>query len=299
MFNYPHPVRQNPTLNSVSFTVYSKYFRKFTISKYRRFSKNLARHIGFCFTRHTHQKCKMQNEKRKVINFLNLFSRFLDLIFPKKCFGCGRDGEFLCGQCFNSLDFPEIRCFICRKGGAGFCAQCASFFGLENLCVFWAADYRNNAIKKIIRTFKYRQAGALAETLGEILSQRTEKLFIKNSAGASLIIPVPLAPKRQRERGFNQAALLGRYFAQKNGLAFDSEILLKIKNTAPQVGTAGRGERLENLKESFAVSDFKKIQGKTVILVDDVLTTGATIMECARALQKAGVKKIIALVAAR
>ena len=256
----------------------------------------------------------MQNEKRKIIN---LFNQFLDLIFPKKCFSCGQGGEFLCGRCFNSLDFPEIRCFACRKAGAGFCVQCASFFNLENLRVFWAADYRNPAIKKMIRTFKYRQANALTEILGEILNQRARKFLIQNSSGAflnracgaigrnyevisnPLIIPVPLTAKKQRKRGFNQAALLGRYLGEKNGLAFDPAILLKIKNTASQVKTARRKERLENLKESFIVSDSRKIQGKTVILIDDVLTTGATIMECARVLQKAGVEKIIALVVAR
>ncbi|MEK7595996.1 MAG: ComF family protein [Patescibacteria group bacterium] len=234
----------------------------------------------------------MLNPKLKIIS---LFNEILDLIFPKKCFGCGRSGELFCGHCFDSLDFPEIRCFACRQDGAGLCVQCASSFNLKNLRVFWAADYKNPAIKKMIRAFKYRQAGALAETLGEILSQRAEKFLIQNS----LVIPVPLAAKKQRERGFNQAALLGQYLAKKNGLAFDSEILLKIRSTAPQVRTAGRGERLKNLKESFIVSDPQKIQSKTVILVDDVLTTGATIMECARVIQKAGAKKIIALVAAR
>ena len=241
---------------------------------------------------HPNHKRKMQNEKRKIIN---LFNQFLDLIFPKKCFSCGQGGEFLCGRCFNSLDFPEIRCFACRKAGAGFCVQCASFFNLKNLRVFWAADYRNSAIKKMIRTFKYRHANTLTEILGEILNRRTRKFLIQNS----LVIPVPLAAKRQRERGFNQAALLGQYLAKKNGLAFDSEILLKIKNTASQVKTAGRGERLKNLKDSFVIPHPEKILGKTAILVDDVLTTGATIMECARVLQKAGVEKIIALVVAR
>ena len=238
----------------------------------------------------------MRDKKREIIN---LFNKLLDLIFPKKCFGCGQSGELLCARCFDSLDFPEIRCFICRKNSdARICGQCASFFGLKNLRVFWAADYKNPAIKKMIRTFKYRQAGVLAEILGEILNRGTKKFLIQNISGASLIIPVPLSPKRQRERGFNQASLLGQYLGQKNSLIFDPTILLKIKNTAPQVETAGRGERLKNLKESFVVSDPQKIQDKITILIDDVLTTGATIMECARVLQKAGAKKIIALVAA-
>lgn len=259
--------------------------------------------------------------KLSTPQIIRLFNEILDFIFPKKCFGCGRSGEFFCGRCFDSLDFPEIRCFICQKGNTGFCAQCGSFFNLKNLRVFWAVDYtssnlrslgnenqnfhftrslnyKNSAIKKMIRTFKYRQAGALAEILGEILNQRTKKFLVQNNSGASLIIPVPLTARKQRERGFNQAALLGRYFAQKNGLAFDPAILLKIKNTASQVGTAGRDERLKNLKESFIVSDPQKIKNKTVILIDDVLTTGATIMECARVLQKAGAEKIIALVVA-
>ncbi|MBI2627974.1 MAG: ComF family protein [Candidatus Niyogibacteria bacterium] len=229
------------------------------------------------------------------------WNAFLDLIFPKKCFSCGQNGEFLCGHCLNSLNLPEIRCFACQKGdGAGFCSQCASFFNLENLSVFWATDYKNLAIKKMIKTFKYRRAGVLTETLGEILSQRAKKFLIQNTSGASLslIIPVPLSPKRHRERGFNQAALIGQYLGQKNNLAFDPAVLLKIKNTSPQVKTAGRDERLKNLKESFVVSDSQKILGKTVILIDDVLTTGATIMECARILQKAGAEKIIALVVA-
>lgn len=237
--------------------------------------------------------------KLSTPQIIRLFNEILDFIFPKKCFGCGRSGELFCDRCFNSLNFPEIRCFVCREGGgSGFCAQCGSFFNLKNLRVFWTADYKNPAIKKMIRTFKYRQAGALAGILGEILNQRAKRFLNQDGSNVSLIIPVPLTARKQRERGFNQAALLGRYLAQKSGLVFDPTILLKIKNTASQVGTAGRDERLKNLKESFIVSDPQKIKNKTVILVDDVLTTGATIMECGRVLQKAGAEKIIALVVA-
>jgi ComF family protein len=144
-----------------------------------------------------------------------------------------------------------------------------------------------------IQRFKYHGDIKLAAPLGRFWEKIDfEDLFFE------AIVPVPLHPTRLRERGFNQALLLGRIL----GKIHDKRVLVtplkRIRNTLPQV-QLDHGERAKNVREAFAVMDPKKIKDRHLLLVDDVFTTGATVNECAKVLKKSGAKTVSVLTLAR
>jgi ComF family protein len=109
--------------------------------------------------------------------------------------------------------------------------------------------------------------------------------------GADAVVPVPVHKNRLRQREFNQSALLARHLAKKLQIELILDCLVKIKDTLPQVGLRSR-ERNENIKRSFSVRNKDLIAGKKVLLLDDVITTGATVRECSKVLKKAGAEGI-------
>ena len=113
-----------------------------------------------------------------------------------------------------------------------------------------------------------------------------------------MVVPVPLFPKRNRTRGYNQSELLAKNFAPRVGLTADTKSLVRIKNTVSQT-TLGRMGRLANMKGAFSCKNPAAVKGKTVLLIDDVATTGATLEGCAAALKAAGAKKVMAYTFAR
>jgi len=121
--------------------------------------------------------------------------------------------------------------------------------------------------------------------------------FKQHNIKCDLIIPVPLCEKRAKERGYNQAELLAHVVSKKVNLEMNNKILLRIKQTPTQVNLS-HYERNQNMIDAFKVNNKKVIKGKTILLIDDVYTTGATIQECAKTLIIAGAKKVYALTAA-
>ncbi len=229
----------------------------------------------------------------------SFLDKTLNLLFPEKCRGCGLPDTALCNDCFRKLRAPEIFCFACGKeSDAGICAACARAWDISPVKVFWAARYSNPPVKTLIRDLKYKSATKVAGTLSQIFCDNVGHVLKNLKSKNAVIVPVPITPQRLRERGFNQSEILAAALSRHTGITLTNDILFKIKNTASQVAVAERTLRLENLQGSFAVPDPQKIAGKTVILVDDILTTGATIIECSRELKKAGAKNIIALVVA-
>ena len=108
---------------------------------------------------------------------------------------------------------------------------------------------------------------------------------------ADVVIPVPLHEKRLRKREFNQSALIAKYLAASQGITVMLDCLVKIRDTMPQVGLSSR-ERRKNIKGAFAINNRPLISGKDIVLVDDVVTTGATVRECSKVLKKAGARNI-------
>jgi ComF family protein len=210
----------------------------------------------------------------------------LNLLFPEKCAGCGKNNETLCREC--GLKLPRLE---------------QNEHGETYLIA--AVDYKNKIIKKIIWRLKYKKSKQAGKALAQLLYERSleeiSELANFSNLGSCLFIPIPLSRERLKERGFNQSELVAGYFLEKlnANLIVSTDILYKIKETPTQVSIKNRPLRLANLKGAFAVKNPDKAAGKTVFLIDDVSTTGATLYEASEALKKAGAKKIISLVIAK
>lgn len=169
----------------------------------------------------------------------------------------------------------------------------------ENPKIFAFLPYREKLVQDLIWKIKYKKnkkainlvAGIVFE---EILDECSENFLEKNI----IITPAPMSVKRKRERGYNQAELLVKALEKKdeqNLFSYNYQVLLKTKNTKPQSEIKKRKDRIENLKNCFEVKDPKKIFGKTVIVIDDVTTTGTTFKEIHNVLKDSNVKDVICL----
>lgn len=222
----------------------------------------------------------------------------LDLLFPRRCLGCGRFGGYFCTRCRRSLvviGANETVCPICEKpaiDGASH-PKCLTRYGLDGLISFFR--YKG-AMRLAIKTLKYR---FVFDLVPELISLIPEAAYIfLRRLPPMVIVPIPLHVSRQRSRGFNQAELLGTELAARLHMPIRTDMLQRIKPTIPQAGIAKRQERLANMKDVFAVS--APITGAScVFLVDDVFTTGATLRAAASTLKRAGVRSVWGLVIAR
>lgn len=147
-----------------------------------------------------------------------------------------------------------------------------------------------------IHQFKYRAKSLLADTFGPLLSQFAEGMGVKNDR--LLTIPVPLHPKRLRERGYNQSLLLARHVAGHLDAELDYLSLRRVRYTLPQTGL-GKEMRLKNVRGAFQMKNNAAVKGASVLLVDDVATTGNTLNECARILLRSGCRNVVCLVLAK
>lgn len=159
--------------------------------------------------------------------------------------------------------------------------------------VISASVYANPVIRRALRQLKYHHSRDLKDELAELMLEAA-KFYL--TPGLE-IMAVPMTAKRKRQRGFNQAELLARALTEKAGLTF-ADGLIKMKETKAQAEIKDRKERLKNIKGAFALRPGFK-PAETVILIDDISTTGATLSEAARVLKKAGAKNVIGVVVAR
>ena len=161
-------------------------------------------------------------------------------------------------------------------------------------CSFAVLEY-SETVQRIIHAMKYEGVSQLAQPTGDLLARKWQELA--DAPEIDFLTPVPLHPLRLRERGFNQAELIARRIAA----VLDNKVLLalrRIRNT-PQQAKFDRNKRLENVKGAFRIVPRTDLSGKTVAIVDDVLTTGSTINECAAQLSAAGAGRIIAFTIVR
>jgi ComF family protein len=192
-----------------------------------------------------------------------------------------------CAQCGMFLEQPALLhgtalCALCRRGAFGF-DQARSFGWYEG------------ALREIVMQFKYSPIPPLAAPLGNRLAQALLRL---DTDRFDLVLPIPLHRNRERQRGFNQAALLAARIGKLIHIRVGGKDCVRVRDTRPQTGLK-RAERRANVKGAFAVPRPERIRGKRVLLIDDVLTTGATADSCARALQQAGAEGIWVLTLAR
>ena len=211
------------------------------------------------------------------------------------------EGPPFCGACFTS--FLPIQSPLCPVCGRAFragnpadhvCEDCLrrrTFFKKAR-----APYLYEGALMTAIHDFKYGGKTSLAKPLGLLLASFT-KTWLEPKEGL-LLMPVPLHPRRLRQRGFNQSLLLAREVAEALDADLDFLSLTRIKHTKPQT-ELGSEERSRNVRRAFQVLKREAVKGRSVVLVDDVATTGSTLNECARALKKAGCLEVFCLVLAR
>lgn len=218
------------------------------------------------------------------MNFAKFKNLILNLFFPKFCFNCTREGDFLCQDCLFTLSISDVHKIFRGKN-------------LEDL--YFAIDYENFLVKKLIKNFKYPPLiKDLAKDLASIII--THFLLIDGRPNFSdfLILPVPLSKRKLRWRGFNQSEEIAKEISKFFKIPLISDCLIKIKETKDQVNLSEK-ERKENLKGVFSIQNKEKILGKRILLIDDVFTTGTTMEECAKVLKKAGTKEVIGIAIAR
>ncbi|MDB9822177.1 ComF family protein [Deltaproteobacteria bacterium] len=239
---------------------------------------------------------------------MGILSKFIDIIYPPRCHICHnflpnaghRDNRF-CPVCLKG--FLKIIPPLCPICGIPF----ESFSEENHLCenclrkrpfydALGAPYLYQGGIMDAIHQMKYGGKSYFAKSLGALLGSFASK-WIDNSVGP-LMMPVPLHPRKLRERGFNQSLLLARAIMPILGTELDFLSLKRVIYTRPQTGL-NRDERKKNVRNVFDLMGHKGFKGRSVILVDDVATTGNTMNECARILKKAGCKKIFCLALAR
>lgn len=230
-----------------------------------------------------------------------LFSR--EAMFPSRCFCCKRLGTYLCWTCQSRIPLLVKQiCPLCQKiqtpsGQA--CFACAPQSSIEG--VYCATSFKTNVLQSMIFAYKYDFARGLAQSLGEILKQAISHSDIPLP---DIIIPVPLHPRRLRWRGFNQSSLLSTYLAQhllpEYHITVEENILARVRFTQPQASIQKRKQRLANIENAFSiVSNMDSVRGKNIWCVDDISTTGGTLLECAKVLKKAGAKSVWGIALAR
>lgn len=229
----------------------------------------------------------------------------IDFVFPPRCTACGvllagpADASF-CADCFSRIRFvapPLCPCCGVPIGGAGAdhpCGECQ--VSVPPYAVARALARYETVMHDVIHAFKYRGKITTGEVLGRMMAGYAYPGF--SIAAYDLIVPVPLHPKRLRERGFNQAVILAREITRRFSLPLDFLTLRRRVFTAPQVNL-GKDERPANVRGAFDVKDGKKVEGQKIILVDDVYTTGSTVGECARVLKTHGAAEVAVLTLAR
>ena len=235
----------------------------------------------------------------------SMLKALADVIFPPQCMACGtvlRDKSLpLCGSCFDQIKFirsPLCPCcghpFTERKEKDHLCGDC--LLSAPAFSTARALGQYDTVLMDVIHRFKYGGKVSLGERLGELMAHFTYPSF--HLRDYSLVIPVPLHPRRLRQRGFNQALILAREIARCASLRLDISSLRRIVCTEPQVGL-GRDKRSLNIKGAFSVTDPGRIKGEKIVLVDDVYTTGSTARECALTLMKNKAEKVAVLTLAR
>jgi len=212
----------------------------------------------------------------------------LNFFFPLQCVNCGRllaadNKDRVCGDCWSRIVYLnrpiDIR------------------LSLEEI---WSVGVYDEVLKELIHQFKYKQKKYLANPLGKLLVDFVEEYLREERF--DYIVPIPLEKTRQKKRGYNQAELLARILGEAVNKPILTNLVRRRKKTKPQFGL-NKEERFENLSGAFEIpesvkEDVATIAEKTVLLLDDLATTGATLDECAKVLKRAGVSEVYALVLA-
>ncbi len=220
---------------------------------------------------------------------MSFLDQLIGTIAPHACLNCQAEGKLLCQQCVQKLQFIPSRCYRCHKltDESRTCNTCRKMSRLFRLQV--GTIYEGLA-KSLVWQLKYAGAQAAAKEIADFLAIRTKVI------DSCLIVPVPTASSRVRRRGYDQAKLIGRKLAKKHGLPY-LDCLARSGQTH-QIGSR-REKRLKQLSSAYRIKVGQTIQNTHIILIDDVVTTGASLEAAARYLRNAGAEQVEAIVFAQ
>jgi ComF family protein len=224
-----------------------------------------------------------------------VIASLLNLLFPPVCSGCKQVGALFCAECTAAVDWlAEPLCLACGRptpASVGQCDQCRQR-PLSVQPIRAAAGYSGPLIP-LIHQMKYNGFFSLAEPLADLMATAWPTW----QRPVELVVPIPLHPRHERERGYNQSALLARHLCGRFGWTLAEAALRRVKETQQQA-RLGAAERQANVQGAF-VADAGRVAGRQVLLIDDVCTTGATLTAAADALWEAGATAVSAYCATR
>ena len=231
----------------------------------------------------------------------------LDLLFPVRCLECRafksalrNPHGYLCPACSEKIKLNAwLFCPVCNRKLINL-QPCPTHSGLTLKVLGAACNYNQLLLKKLVWQYKYGFKEPLAKPLALVLNSYFQKVFLPllDSTENLIVCPLPLYPARERWRGFNQAQLLAESFAGQNNLPCLA-LLKRIKFQQPQMEIKIRQQRFTNIKDSFYALSEINLHNQTIILVDDIAASGATLIEAAKVLRQAGARKVYGLVLAR
>ena len=238
---------------------------------------------------------------KKLINFI------IDILFPRFCFGCQKEGVYLCKDCLSTIDISEYQYCLCKKPQRvlqnqlslrkeGKCPRCRSR-KLNGL--FFAVSYDNLLVKNLIQKFKYKPfIKDLAEPLSLLIINHFKLLNNTLNFSDFILVPIPLTKRKLKWRGFNQSEEIAKRISEFLKVPLYADILIKIKETLPQVNLKEK-EREKNIENAFFVRNRDIVSGRKILLVDDIYTTGSTMEESAKVLKNAKTKEVWGVTVAR
>ncbi|MGV8919835.1 MAG: ComF family protein [Pseudomonas sp.] len=230
-------------------------------------------------------RCQPQSTHQVYIWLKNtqpclLCDEMTDTSFPI-CTGCEADLPWLgdhCERCALPMPMAGLTCGQCLRRSPAF----------SEVVVPWRYDFPVDAL---VTRFKHSGKWPLGRLLAQLLGQSLQQHFEDGLQRPDYLLPVPLARKRLRQRGYNQSEMLARWLAEQLALPMDPRLLLRVLETPAQQGLDAKG-RQRNLRKAFALAEGAQVVGKHFALVDDVLTTGATANALAQLLKKAGARRV-------
>lgn len=239
--------------------------------------------------------------------FIDYINTFIDFIYPRHCYSCdnviNNEHEiYLCDECQSQIRIGEKnRCARCglalgtyqsvSNSGCISCKNVKLWFD----AVYCIAEY-DGVIRKLIHVFKYGRKEGLNIPLSNIIIEGFKGCCVIDDI--DLVVPVPLFWKKRIKRSFNQSALIAKRLAKHYSIPISIGNLHRVRNTSAQTNLS-REQRIDNVKDAFGIKKSSRFSGKSILLVDDVMTTGVTASECAYVLKKNGSKRVHVIILAR
>jgi len=219
----------------------------------------------------------------------------LDLLFPKSCVGCGREGSYICEACRSTLTrMPSLICPKCGRPQINgiMCPDCINW--RSNIDGIRSPFRFKGTVRQAVLQLKYKNIRALAPMLALLMYE----YLVTRPIPAEVLVPVPLHPKRLRERGYNQSELLAKELGKLMAMPIETKTLIRKKYSPPQARTTSVEQRRRNMIDAFSCNG-NRFQNCRILLIDDVSTSATTLDACAKSLKESGALSVWGLVLAR